>query len=90
MTVCIAAICRNGVVLGASDRMLTAGDVQFEPEREKIFPLTTSIVALTAGDASLQDELMSKLRVEIDRRIDAEKRWLTVQEVAELDRKSVV
>lgn len=84
MTVCIAAICQPGMVLGASDRMLTAGDIQFEPDREKIFALTTSIVAMTAGDASLQDELMAKLKGEIERRIETEKRWLTVQEVAEL------
>jgi 20S proteasome alpha/beta subunit len=84
VTVCIAAICRNGIVIGASDRMLTAGDIEFEPERAKIFPITTSIIAMTAGDASLQDELMAAVRIEAGRRIDTENRWLTVQEIAEL------
>lgn len=51
MTVCIAA--RGGnVIVVASDRLLTAGDIQFEPLRQKIVAVTKSIVILTAGDAS--------------------------------------
>src|ERR1700677_3845679 len=34
MTVCIAAIANNGVIVGAADTMLTSGDVEFEPFRQ--------------------------------------------------------
>ena len=36
MTVCIAAICENGIIYGASDRMLTSGDIEFEPDLDSI------------------------------------------------------
>jgi len=32
MTVCIAAICDNGGIVGATDRMMTSGDIEFEPD----------------------------------------------------------
>jgi 20S proteasome alpha/beta subunit len=57
MTVCIAGICSfaNGsLIVGASDRMMTATDIQFEPEQVKLYPLTKHIAALIAGDAASQ------------------------------------
>ena len=36
MTVCIAAICQNGNIFGASDRMMTSGDIEFEPKLDSI------------------------------------------------------
>jgi hypothetical protein len=36
MTVCIAAICENGNIFGASDRMMTSGDIEFEPKLDFI------------------------------------------------------
>jgi hypothetical protein len=36
VTVCIAAICEGTTILGASDRMLTAGDVEFEPDLDSL------------------------------------------------------
>jgi hypothetical protein len=63
MTVCIAAIANNGVIVGAADTMLTSGDVEFEPFRQsrprfgKIIPVTNSIVAMNAGDTGIQAEL---------------------------------
>lgn len=85
VTVCIAAICENDkIVVGASDRMLTAGDIQFEPQQSKLFPITTSIVAMIAGDAAMQAEVLQEVRDEASRRIDAEpKNWLRVRDVAE-------
>src|SRR5574341_740220 len=52
MTVCIAAMCKwedQVVIVGASDRMITYGDIEYEPARTKIYPLTSHVVALTAG-----------------------------------------
>lgn len=58
MTVCVAAICENRMVVGASDRLLTAGDIQFEPDQTKIYVLTTNIAIMVAGDAVLNDEII--------------------------------
>ena len=62
MTVCIAAICNNSVIFGASDRMLTAGDIQFEPQLQKNYLLTSKIVIQVAGDASVQAEVVQLVR----------------------------
>lgn len=64
MTVCIAAICDNGTILGAADTMLTAGDVEFEPARlseprfGKIVNLTNAIAVMMAGDTAIQAEII--------------------------------
>lgn len=64
LTVCIAAIADNGMIVGASDTMLTAGDVEFEPAYQesprlgKITNLTGSVVAMTAGNAAVQAEII--------------------------------
>jgi hypothetical protein len=55
MTVCIGAICDTGMIVGATDTMLTVGDVEFEPQWAaeprvgKVFTITNSIVAMAAG-----------------------------------------
>jgi hypothetical protein len=89
MTVCVAAICKSPdnafpAILGASDRMVTATDIEFEPQRPKILPLTTSIVAMLAGDSTLQWEVLLNVNSEIIARINAEpKKWLNVRDVAD-------
>lgn len=42
------------MVVGASDRMLTAGDTEFEPHTPKIWWFGGKIAALTAGDSAIQ------------------------------------
>jgi len=86
VTVCVAAICEeNSFVLGASDRMLTAGDIQFEPQQSKLFFLTTSMIAMLAGDSALQTEILNEVRKIVDDRIAAQPdNWWDVKEVAEL------
>jgi hypothetical protein len=50
VTLCVAAICDDGKSLvGASDRMITAGTQYLSPV-PKVVPLTPSIVAMLAGD----------------------------------------
>jgi hypothetical protein len=85
VTVCIAA--RSGaVILGASDRMLTSGDVQFEPSSgTKIIQLTSSVFVMTAGDAALQGEVVSALMEEVGYRLAADSStWFRVQEAADI------
>lgn len=83
MTVCVAAITENGSIIGASDRMLTAGDVQFEPQQSKIVAITRSIFAMIAGDAQIQSEVLQRINTEVSARLGSHPtRWLTVAEIA--------
>ena len=89
MTVCVAALCKEAdgrsTVFGASDRMMTAGDVQFEPYQWKAWMLTNSVVALLAGDAALQAEIMLNVDRDVKLRVAEEpERWWTVEEAAYL------
>lgn len=85
VTVCVAAICDTSTVFGAADRMLTAGDVEFEPAQSKIWELTSSIAAMFAGDASLQSEIFQLIDRDVKARVEAEpKNWWTVRDVADL------
>lgn len=84
MTVCVAAQSGN-MIFGASDRMLTGGDVEFEPESTKIHPVTNSIVAMTAGDSSFQSEVILELQNVLVKRIKAyPEQWWVVRDVAYL------
>lgn len=82
MTVCIAA--KSGTfIFGIADRMLTAGDIEYEPSMPKIIPLTNSIVAMTAGDASFQAEIILEIFKWISAKLQEEpKKWLVLQDVA--------
>jgi 20S proteasome alpha/beta subunit len=66
------------MIIGASDRMLTAGDIEFEPPQNKIIPLVISghAVALTAGDTAAQTEICARTFQELGRR--------TVTDVSEI------
>jgi hypothetical protein len=85
LTVCIAARAGN-VVVAASDRMLTAGDVQFEPTvGSKIVLLSTSIFMMTAGDSAVQAEISSRVTKTVQARIlENPDKWWLVSEVADL------
>src|ERR1700722_15759798 len=85
LTVCVAAICEDNIILGASDRMVTAGDVEFEPPQTKVTFLTSSIAVMIAGDASLQLEIMYEVRNEVQVRVEAApSNWWQVKDVANL------
>ena len=62
MTVCIASIAQGGYVLAASDRMLSDSSIKFEPRTPKIIDLTDSILMMTAGDVSLQSEILGYIK----------------------------
>lgn len=85
MTVCIAAICEGSIVLGASDRMITAGDIQFEPPTQKVFGVTSSIAVMFAGDAALQSEVRQAVQGQINAHVRSFPNvWLTVRDVADM------
>ena len=83
MTVCVAAI-SHPMVFGASDRMITTGDIQFEPEQAKIWQLTTSIAAMVAGDIAIQSEVAHLVRARIASQIEAKPPALKVSDVANM------
>jgi hypothetical protein len=85
MTVCIACIAEKSVVFTASDRMITAGDVEYEPDTLKSEFLSSAIGILWSGDAAVQAEILQPTVKEVKDRIAKEPdRWWTVQEAAEL------
>lgn len=88
VTVCVAAVCEGNIILGASDRMLTAADIQFEPEQSKIITVTNSIAVMVSGDSAVQAEILQALHTEIGAWIAAHpKTWVPVYEVADLYRR---
>jgi hypothetical protein len=66
MTVAIAAICNIGkdpgpIIVTASDRMITIGDIEYEPAQTKVITFATRTVALFAGDMGALAIIMSAL-----------------------------
>ena len=59
MTVCIAATCKDGLVL-ASDRMLSAShlDLEFDHLGIKIYPVVPTVAVLSAGDALVLHDIL--------------------------------
>jgi hypothetical protein len=85
VTVCVAAVFDNFGIVGASDRMLTAGDVQFEPSVPKLRFWTNSIAGMVAGDANIQTEIGEEVNRVVNERIDANpNEWLKVKDVASI------
>lgn len=93
LTCCIAAIANGGHVFGAADRMLTSGDIEFEPKgfesndyNQKIVPVTSSIVIMAAGDMGLQSEIIHHhVLPAVQKRISADPdKWLAVESVVEM------
>jgi hypothetical protein len=61
VTVCIAARSEMSIV-GVSDRMLTSGDIQFDPSATpKLTVLTNSIAVMQSGDAAFNTEIMREV-----------------------------
>lgn len=84
VTVCIAAI-NNGMVIMASDRIVTAGDIEFEPPSAKVLWLTSSIAVLTAGDQSIQMQVYNKAHKMLWEKIaEDQDRWADVSLAAEI------
>lgn len=85
MTVCIAVICEGNIILGASDRMITAGDIQFEPPTRKVLGITSSIALMFAGDAALHSEVTQAVQARVAEQIRINPAdWLEVGAVAEM------
>jgi hypothetical protein len=78
-------LCEEDIIIGASDRMITSGDIQFEPQQSKIWKLTASLAIMTAGDSPLQTTLLGHLAAAVVARYGNDfKAIVPVNEVAEL------
>ncbi len=86
MTVCVGAIYENNSVLGGSDRMITAGgNIEFQPLQPKIWPITSSIVAMVADDIVVHTEIHQEVFKSVSVRIEKEpQNWWKVKDVADL------
>jgi hypothetical protein len=63
VTVCIAAMCQlegRRQIVGAADRMITIGDVEYEPPTSKILPFGQSAVGMFSGDAGAHREIYGR------------------------------
>lgn len=58
-------------VLIAADRMITAGDIEYQPPQSKIYPLTNKVVALVAGDVIPQSPICWQTFLEFRGKPDA-------------------
>lgn len=61
MTVCIGVISQPMVIV-ATDRMITSGDIQFEQQQPKIFNVAYNTLALISGDIAVQTALVDSTR----------------------------
>lgn len=83
VTVCIAARCGDTIIC-TSDRMISYGDVQYEPHRQKIAPITNSIVVMTAGDASFTTLVIPYVMRSVQADIENNpKEWIRVRDVVD-------
>lgn len=89
MTVCIAALCTwpddgSLMIVGASDRMLSAPDIKFEPPQMKIYRFSDKVIALIAGDPYAQMAICYETSRAIDARKQAKRKTDTVADIAGL------
>jgi len=88
MTVCIAAVCniildRPRCVITAADRMITMGDIEYEPAQTKSVFFATNTVGLFAGDMQLHAAVVPKVQKRIEDALHADPGNINVLEIAE-------
>lgn len=94
MTVCVAAMAHylgRTIVIAASDRMITTGDIEFEQEQMKIQMLSSSIAIMVAGDLTVQTYLIHETIAWANEQIAEQPTvWLKVKDVADVFRSRLV
>ena len=95
MTVCIATIGIGlvkgdkedrevPVIVAVADRMVTAWNIESEPEQSKINKVAPFVLALTAGDDSVQTEVSGRTQSHFRSELGKESRLFPVSEVADV------
>jgi len=101
VTVCIAAIATGlykvndrdeeiPVIIGVSDRMITAVDFEYERPQSKISRITPYIVALTAGDDAIQATVLNRTESHFNKEMAGDPRFFPVEEIADIYSKNLV
>jgi 20S proteasome alpha/beta subunit len=88
MTVCIAALCGATtnvppIIVTASDRMITIGELEYEPEQTKTIYLASQTVALMAGDMQLHAAVVPKVFVRIRQALADDPSNISVADIAD-------
>lgn len=88
MTVCIAAVCGAGhekgpFIVAAADRMITIGQLQYEPAQTKTVNLATQTIGLFAGDMQLHAAVVPRARAKITEATREGDGHISVAEIAE-------
>jgi hypothetical protein len=89
MTVCIAAVCnvlpdRKPVVIAASDRMITIGEIQYEPDQTKMIDLASQTIGLFAGDMQLHAGIVVRVKERIAETLHENPANISVAEIAKI------
>jgi hypothetical protein len=84
VTVCIAAIADGPMIFCAADRMITVGDIQYEPNAPKIYEISNSIYLMPSGSFELQSEMIRALQMQAREWIDENPgSWPSVEDFAD-------
>lgn len=88
MTVCIAAVCnsiagRQVCVIAAADRMITIGDIEYEPEQTKSVFFADNTIGLFAGDMQLHVAIIPRVHARIKDALHENPRNINVSQIAE-------
>jgi hypothetical protein len=85
VTVCVAALCERHTIIAATDRMLTTGDIEHEPEQGKVSWMNPSLAVMVSGDIPLHTEIVTRVYAEVSERIRRKPGdWWSVSDVADL------
>ena len=94
VTVCVAAMAEylgNRLIIAASDRMVTSGDIEFEQDQRKIHNLTSAIAIMVAGDLTLQATILHEVQAWANERIaNNPTEWILVKDAAEIFHECVI
>lgn len=88
MTVCIAAVCnilegRPPCVIVAADRMITIGDIEYEPAQTKSVFFAQNTVGLFSGDMQLHVAIIPKVQARIEEALHEHPENINVSQIAE-------
>jgi hypothetical protein len=88
ITVCIAAVCNIGhdgpvCVIAAADRMITIGDIEYEPAQTKTVFFASGTVGLFAGDMQLHAAVVPKVHERIKEALAEDPHNIDVCQIAD-------
>lgn len=88
MTVCIAAVCnviegRSHCLIAAADRMITIGEIEYEPQQTKMVFFATNTVALFSGDMQLHAAVVPRVHKRIRDALHETPGNINVEQIAE-------